>query len=44
MANANMLKVIIIGDGGTGKSSLLTRFVNNEFDSQTFHTIGIGRA
>ena len=37
----NFLKVIILGDGAVGKSALMNRFVNNKFDSQSFHTIGV---
>ncbi len=43
--NANnkskLLKVVLLGDGGVGKSSLMNRFVSNKFDSQSFHTIGV---
>ena len=36
-----MLMVVLLGDGGVGKSSLMNRFVSNKFDSQSFHTIGV---
>ncbi|GAB6030664.1 hypothetical protein CHUAL_007520 [Chamberlinius hualienensis] len=39
--NATVLKVIILGDGGVGKTCLISRFVNNKFDSCSFHTIGV---
>jgi small GTP-binding protein len=40
-ASSNVIKVVILGDGGVGKSSLMNRFVHNEFNSQSFHTIGV---
>lgn len=36
-----VLKVIILGDGGVGKSCLMNRFVSDKFDSCSFHTIGV---
>lgn len=36
-----LLKVILLGDGGVGKSSLMNRYVTNKFDSHLFHTIGV---
>lgn len=39
--HAQLLKVVILGDGGVGKSSLMNRFVKNEFDVESFHTIGV---
>eukprot|EP00659_Diplonema_papillatum_P023464 gene23464-biopygen22501 len=35
-----ILKVIILGDSGVGKSSLMNQFVNNKFDSRYKATIG----
>lgn len=40
MDNVN-LKVLIIGDSGIGKSSLLLRFVNDTFDPDQSATIGV---
>ncbi|XP_065834137.1 ras-related protein Rab-9A-like [Oscarella lobularis] len=40
-SKSQLLKVVILGDGGVGKSSLMQRFVSNKFDSQSFHTIGV---
>ncbi|KAF3857261.1 hypothetical protein F7725_009120 [Dissostichus mawsoni] len=41
MAKSALLKVILLGDGGVGKSSLMNRYVTNKFDSHLFHTIGV---
>lgn len=38
---SQLLKVVLLGDGGVGKSSLMNRFVSNKFDAQSFHTIGV---
>eukprot|EP00163_Fabomonas_tropica_P009315 TRINITY_DN1910_c0_g1_i6.p1 TRINITY_DN1910_c0_g1~~TRINITY_DN1910_c0_g1_i6.p1 ORF type:complete len:224 (-),score=49.56 TRINITY_DN1910_c0_g1_i6:225-896(-) len=35
------LKVIVIGDGSVGKTSLLDRYVRNKFKPTTRHTIGV---
>lgn len=36
-----MLKVILLGDGGVGKSSLMNVFVSGKFAVDSFHTIGV---
>ncbi|XP_035681969.1 ras-related protein Rab-9B-like [Branchiostoma floridae] len=41
MSKSSLLKVVLLGDGGVGKSSLMNRFVTDKFDSQSFHTIGV---
>lgn len=41
MSQSTLLKVILLGDGGVGKSSLMNRYVTNKFDSHLFHTIGV---
>jgi len=38
---STLLKVILLGDGGVGKSSLMNRYVCNSFDEKCFHTIGV---
>ena len=38
---STLLKVILLGDGGVGKSSLMNRYVANKFDTHLFHTIGV---
>ena len=41
MAKPAFLKVVLLGDGGVGKSSLIQRFVSNKYDPSLFHTIGV---
>lgn len=36
-----LLKIVIIGDSGVGKSNLLSRFVKNEFTLESKTTIGV---
>lgn len=38
---SSLLKVILLGDGGVGKSCLMNRFVNGHFDANACHTIGV---
>ena len=40
-SRSRMLKVVLLGDGKVGKSSLMNRYVSNKFDSHSFHTIGV---
>ena len=35
-----LFKVVLIGDSGTGKSNLLSRFTRNEFSLDSRSTIG----
>ena len=35
------LKMILIGDSGVGKSSLMNRYINSRFDQSSFTTIGV---
>ena len=37
----HLLKIIIIGDAGVGKSNILIRYTKNEFDASNKPTIGI---
>lgn len=41
MSKPSFLKVVLLGDGGVGKSSLIQRFVSNKFDPSLYHTIGV---
>ena len=36
-----LLKIVIIGDSGVGKTNLLSRFTRNVFDDDTRNTIGV---
>ncbi len=35
------VKILLVGDSGVGKSSILTRFVDNTFSDNFFNTIGV---
>jgi small GTP-binding protein len=37
----SVYKITIIGDSGTGKSSIMERYVNNTFDNNLVSTIGV---
>jgi len=36
-----LLKVILLGNGGVGKSCIMKRVVSNSFEEHSFHTIGV---
>eukprot|EP01060_Flectonema_neradi_P016101 TRINITY_DN2269_c0_g3_i3.p1 TRINITY_DN2269_c0_g3~~TRINITY_DN2269_c0_g3_i3.p1 ORF type:complete len:234 (+),score=55.64 TRINITY_DN2269_c0_g3_i3:61-702(+) len=36
-----LMKIIVIGDAGTGKSCMLHRFIYHEFNANSSHTIGV---
>ena len=36
-----LLKVIIVGDSGVGKTNILTRFLKDNFTEETQATIGV---
>ena len=36
-----VIKIIIIGNSGVGKTNILTRIINNKFNFATTSTIGI---
>mmetsp|Transcript_1658 Transcript_1658/g.2375 ORF Transcript_1658/g.2375 Transcript_1658/m.2375 type:complete len:209 (-) Transcript_1658:51-677(-) len=38
---AHLVKLVLIGDSGVGKTCILTRFVDNEFSSHFYSTIGV---
>ncbi len=39
--NDIMLKIVILGDSGVGKSNILSRYINDEFDEYKRNTIGV---
>lgn len=38
---SKLLKVVILGNGGIGKTCLMNRFVSDHYDENSFHTIGV---
>ncbi|MFX1397123.1 MAG: Rab family GTPase [Promethearchaeota archaeon] len=42
MEELTTIKIIVCGDGAVGKTSLLDRYINNEFDDNSLMTRGIG--
>ena len=36
-----LLKIVILGDSGVGKTNLLSRFTRNYFEENTKNTIGV---
>jgi small GTP-binding protein len=41
MSKKYILKVILAGDGGVGKTTLIRRYIEDKFDSSTKMTIGV---
>ena len=37
----HLIKIILIGSSGVGKTSILTQFADNKFSDQYFTTIGV---
>lgn len=35
------IKIVIVGDSGVGKSNILTRYVQNEFNNESKATVGV---
>jgi GTPase SAR1 family protein len=41
MSDIHNIKIILIGETGVGKSSIIQRYLKNKFDSGSMPTIGI---
>jgi len=41
LAKNTLLKVVLLGDGGVGKSCIMNRYVSDKFDNYSYHTIGV---
>ena len=39
--NQDIMKVITLGEGGVGKTSIIRRYIDNEFDENVLSTIGL---
>jgi len=39
--NEDIMKVITLGEGGVGKTSIIRRYIDNEFDENVLSTIGL---
>jgi len=40
----NSIKIVIVGDSGVGKSNILTRFTNDDFNQESKATVGVDLA
>ena len=41
IASQKTIKIIILGDGGVGKTSIFTRYIHNKFDPHNIATTGV---
>ena len=42
-SNGRIMKIMILGEAGVGKSSLIKRFTNGTFSSRTSSTVGVDK-
>ena len=40
-SDSHIFKIVVVGDSAVGKSNLLSRYVNNEFNRETKSTVGV---